>query len=359
MYSVTKHQGFVPSAEYFKKQVFAKDLSTYKVVEPNQFAYATIHLDEGSIGFAPESCLVSPMYTVFDVDYSLVDRDYLFAFLKSERALRTYASLGKGSAERRRSISLESLGRLPIPLPPLPEQRRIASILDRAKVLEEFARDRAKALDELAMSLFVSRFGRAREWSVRWPSARLDEVAETRLGKMLDKGRQADLEQWPYLRNANVQWMRFELDDILTMGFDAKDRTEFVLEPGDVLVCEGGEPGRSAVWRGEISNVYFQKALHRVRLNRDVMLPGFYVWVMRELAFSGHLAESITAATIAHLTGVKLKALSLPVPPMAEQLAFVSEVETVSAMKSKNSDSIRVMGQLATTLSEQAFRGEL
>ena len=61
VYSVTKHSGFVPSLEYFKKQVFSRHVEGYKLVEPGDFAYATIHLDEGSIGIAPERCLISPM----------------------------------------------------------------------------------------------------------------------------------------------------------------------------------------------------------------------------------------------------------------------------------------------------------
>ncbi|NLT31675.1 MAG: restriction endonuclease subunit S, partial [Propionibacterium sp.] len=63
VYSVTKHAGFVPSLEYFSKQVFSRDLAAYRVVEPGDFAYATIHLDEGSIGIAPVRALISPMYT--------------------------------------------------------------------------------------------------------------------------------------------------------------------------------------------------------------------------------------------------------------------------------------------------------
>ncbi len=81
VYSVTKHDGFVPSVEYFKKQVFSRDLSSYRVVEPGQFAYATIHLDEGSIGIAPERCLISPMYTVFTHDAARVHPDYLLGLL--------------------------------------------------------------------------------------------------------------------------------------------------------------------------------------------------------------------------------------------------------------------------------------
>ncbi len=93
VYSVTKHFGFVPSLEYFKKQVFSRDVESYKVVEVGNFAYATIHLDEGSIGIAPQRALISPMYTVFSIDESRVDPRYLIRFLKSPRALAHYPRL--------------------------------------------------------------------------------------------------------------------------------------------------------------------------------------------------------------------------------------------------------------------------
>ena len=135
VYSVTKHAGFVPSREYFKKQVFSRDVSSYKVVEPGDFAYATIHLDEGSIGVAPERGLISPMYTVFRFDSQRVDSGYLLRYLKSPSALARYPQLGRGAIHRRKAISLKALGGLPVPLPSLEEQRRIAAILDHADAL--------------------------------------------------------------------------------------------------------------------------------------------------------------------------------------------------------------------------------
>src|SRR5690625_4428075 len=96
VYSVTKHAGFVRSPEYFKKQVFSRDLERYKLVEPGDFAYATIHLDEGSIGIAPERALISPMYTVFKSDNSRIDAGYLIRYLRSPRALAQYPKLSRG-----------------------------------------------------------------------------------------------------------------------------------------------------------------------------------------------------------------------------------------------------------------------
>ena len=89
--SVTKHHGIVRSDKYFSKRVYGKDTSNYKVVQPGQFAYATIHLNEGSIGRLKELTpgVVSPMYTVFDVGDG-IDPDYLFSVLKSESSLSVY-----------------------------------------------------------------------------------------------------------------------------------------------------------------------------------------------------------------------------------------------------------------------------
>ncbi|WP_199921545.1 restriction endonuclease subunit S [Intrasporangium calvum] len=146
------------SLDYFKKQVFSRELSSYKKVDPGQFAYATIHLDEGSIGIAPEPCLISPMYTVFEADRERVDPSYLLRYLKSPRALAEYPRLGKGSVHRRRSISLQALGHLSIPLPPVEEQRRIAASLDHADALRAKRREALAVLDDLTQSIFIDTF---------------------------------------------------------------------------------------------------------------------------------------------------------------------------------------------------------
>lgn len=104
VYSVTKHSGFV--SNYFKKNVHSKDLSKYKLVEERDFAYATIHLDEGSIGIAPEQASISPMYTTFRVTKSdRVDPSFLLLFLKRDWALAQYKLLGTGALSEERASS--------------------------------------------------------------------------------------------------------------------------------------------------------------------------------------------------------------------------------------------------------------
>ena len=128
--SVTKHYGILRSDRFFSKRVHGKNTSSYKVVHPGQFAYATIHLNEGSIGKLRGSTpgIVSPMYTVFDV-HDGIEPDYLFAVLKSPRSLRVYEKITQGTVNRRGGISFRTLSGLVLHHPPLPEQRKIAAIL--------------------------------------------------------------------------------------------------------------------------------------------------------------------------------------------------------------------------------------
>lgn len=128
--SVTKHQGIVRAEDYFKKAVHGRDTANYKVVRRDQFAYATIHLDEGSIGLLEDepAGIVSPMYTVFEPTLD-IDKYYLLSLLKSSEALHVYRRLAEGTVNRRSSIGFESFGALYLLLPPLTEQRKIAAIL--------------------------------------------------------------------------------------------------------------------------------------------------------------------------------------------------------------------------------------
>lgn len=127
----------------------------------------------------------------------------------------------------------------------------------------------------------------------------------------------------PYLANFNVQWFRFNLENLNKMDFDEKDRAEFELREGDLLVCEGGEIGRCAVWHNELQPCFFQKALHRVRCNHQIILPDYLAWWFRyNCDYGGFSALAGAKATIAHLPGAKLKQLQVAVPPMELQEQF-------------------------------------
>ena len=148
--SCTKYDGLVPSLEYFGKQIYSNDLSTYKVVPKNHFAYATNHIEEGSIGYQANSNngLISPMYTVFETDKEKVDDTYLFAVLKSHHLIYLYQAMMEGSINRRGGLRWDSFSTIKVNLPSLEEQKAISGFLQRSDKEIEIQKQKLATLQE-------------------------------------------------------------------------------------------------------------------------------------------------------------------------------------------------------------------
>ncbi|MEZ9835288.1 restriction endonuclease subunit S [Vibrio breoganii] len=156
-----------------------------------------------------------------------------------------------------------------------------------------------------------------------WEWCRFGNVAISRLGKMLDKSKNVGV-PLPYLRNTNVQWHRFELDDIKLMKIEEAEKEELLVLPGDLLICEGGEPGRCAIWKDKKQEIYFQKALHRARPLGKCLSEYLQICLTID-ANSGHLDKYFTGATIKHFVGAKLNNYVHSLPPLKEQSRIVAK----------------------------------
>jgi type I restriction enzyme S subunit len=147
--SCTKHRGLVLSQEYFGKRVYAEDTSGYRVVQRGEFAYATNHIEEGSIGYQNicNAGLVSPIYTVFKTTEA-VDDSYLFRVLKSPLLIHFYQINTSASVDRRGSLRYDEFSRIHIWLPSKEEQKAIAQVFDTADQQLTLLRTQRSALDQ-------------------------------------------------------------------------------------------------------------------------------------------------------------------------------------------------------------------
>ena len=254
------------------------------------------------------------------------------------------------------TLNKATLSAVSITVPPIDEQRKIAAILDKVSDLIAKRRQQLDKLDEMVKARFVEMFGDVIQNTKLWPQYIFSDITTSRLGKMLDAKQQTGMCQYPYLANLNVQWFRFELDNLNEMDFNEADRIEFELRDGDLLVCEGGEIGRCAVWHNEIQPCYFQKALHRVRCKKEIVLPDYLAWWFKyNCDNKGFAAIEGAKATISHLPGAKLKALLVSVPPIEQQKQFATFVEQTEKSKTTISHSLEKLETLKKALMQEYF----
>ena len=157
-----------------------------------------------------------------------------------------------------------------------------------------------------------------------WCWTRLSNVASIQLGKMLDKQKNQG-DPAPYLGNANVQWGKFDLANVKTMPMGEIDRAKYALSDGDLIVCEGGVPGRCAIWASN-ETMHYQKALHRIRCSKRLLLNTYCELYICFIVQSHVWDSCFTGTTIKHLPAQTLSSWLLPLPPLAEQRRIVERV---------------------------------
>jgi type I restriction enzyme S subunit len=194
---------------------------------------------------------------------------------------------------------------------------------------------------------------RVRPGPSSWPRVPLGELAEHRLGKMLDKAKNTGVPR-RYLRNPNVRWFDVDLSDLQEILVEEKDVHKYELRPGDVLICEGGEAGRAALWKGEEEGVIFQKACHRVRVGPRLDAR-FLIHRLMYDYFSGGLEDYYTGATIKHFTGQDLARYEFPLPPLDQQQRIAAILDKADELRRKRKRALALLDSLTQAIFLEMF----
>lgn len=215
------------------------------------------------------------------------------------------------------------------------ETARIDALIEKKQRQIELLQEKRQAIITHAVTKGLDPNARMKDSGVEW----IGEIPEgwctpplyalysLKLGKMLDSKTITGESLVPYLRNQDVKWGRISTDDLPTMDIDAKDRANLRLHPGDLLVCEGGEIGKAAIWKGEVDECYFQKALHRLRPLKRESKPEYLYYCMFAFAHLGAFNAQAPTNTIAHLTGEKLRRMRFPNPSGSVQRAIAEHLD--------------------------------
>ena len=343
VFSVTKHAGLVRSLEYFDRQVFSRDTSNYKIVQRGDLAYATIHLDEGSLGILrdADTGLISPMYTVFEVNRARAEPEFLFSLMKLPQMVSLYQRIGEGSVHRRKSIGFDSLGRLSFAIPPLVNQRHILAVLDSIDEAIERTDAVIAATERLRDALLHELLTRGvpgwhSEWKEApgigtvpacWEVAHLGDMAEriTKGTTPTTLGREYSQTGVRFLRVGNVtdggtiseEDQRFIDDDTHTM------LSRSVLRENDFVLSIAGTLGRSALITRDILPANVNQALAIIRLAIDAqLLPKFLSLVLRGNSIRLQIEDMRVELAQANISLQQVKALRVALPSDARTTTY-------------------------------------
>jgi len=197
-----------------------------------------------------------------------------------------------------------------------------------------------------------------------WRVVRFDSFFDVQQGRQVSKKNRIGDNQRPFLRTKNVFWNRLDLSDLDEMHFSEADESRLALKPDDLLICEGGDIGRTAIWRGVISRCYYQNHLHRARIRASEAADAQFVlfWLWYAFEFGNLYFGRGNVTTIPNLSQSKLCELPLAIPPLAEQRKIAKVLGLVQQAIEQQERLIALTTELKKALLHKLFteglRGE-
>ncbi|MBZ0115891.1 MAG: hypothetical protein K8H88_02765 [Sandaracinaceae bacterium] len=332
--SVTKDRGVVLQSEKYNKRI-ATDPRKYLVAKPGEFVYDAMSLYYGAIGRVTQAApgLVSPDYVLFEVDDS-VDHDFLQHLFRSDVLHDTYESLAEGGNQhgKRRRIYWSVFESIRVRLPPLDEQRRIATLLAAIDAAVVADTNLERALIDFRRRLMDHLFEGAVSAG---RTAVLADVAVVQTGIAKSKANVGAGKTVPYLSVANVKDGLLDLALVKSIDVDDRAAQRFALRDRDVLFCEGGDAdkvGRGTIWRSEIPGCLHQNHVFAVRTDRSRLLPEFLDYYRATTRGRRYFLDAAKQTTnLASINSSQLRAMPVPVPAVGVQEEVVRAIAALDA----------------------------
>jgi len=299
-----------------------------------------------------------------------LEPEYLYNFTNSSGYWRQIDAVKGGRLKQ--GVNIPLLESLQIPVPPLPEQRAIAGVLRTVQGAKEACERVLAATRQLKQSLLHHLFTygsvpfpQADKVELRptdfgdvpasWPGSALSSCAHVQTG--VAKGRNlhgSEVVELPYLRVANVQDGRLDLTEMKTIQLREREVNRFLLQPGDVVLTEGGDfdkLGRGFIWQGQVTPCVHQNHIFAVRADRKKLLPEFLSYLAQSRCGKAYfLSVAHKTTNLACINTTKLKALPVLLPPLSEQREIARQLSAVDGKLAALASRRAALAALFTSL---------
>nr|MDO8080352.1 restriction endonuclease subunit S [Candidatus Freyarchaeota archaeon] len=296
---------------------------------------------------------------------NIISSKWIHLYLRQKSIRDKATKYFTGSVGQQR-VPKEFLEKLLIPLPPIEEQKRIVArieeLFSRIKEIKGLRKDALKQIKALMPSALNEVFSKADEKGWGW--VKLEDIFEIQQGVSMSPERRKGLSPYPFLRTLNVQWGYIDISTLDYMDFTENEISKLKLNVGDLLVCEGGEVGRTAIWKGEVGTCLYQNHIHRLRKCVDDVVPEFYMyWMQSAIKVFGLYKGQECKTAIPNLSITRLKQFKVPFPSIEEQKRVVTYLDVIyeksQALQKLQEETEKEIEKLKETILHKAFRGEL
>ncbi len=290
-----------------------------------------------------------------------VDAGYLGHVLRSPLVLEDALKKKTGSAIRR--IVLSDLKRVKLPLPPLPEQRRIAAILDQAETLRTQRRAALAQFDSLKQSIFLDMFGDPATNPKSWTVKSIDELCEVKGGKRLPKGAEYSATPTPfrYVRVTDLSNGRVDESKLRYLKPEVqREISRYIVSAGNVIISIAGSIGLVAAVPQSLDGANLtENAAKLIARRAKDYLPDFLAFMLGMKAIQDQIDSHVGQVTIGKLALFRIEKLRIPVPPLPLQQVFATRIRAIEALKATHRAALAELDALFSSLQHRAFKGEL
>lgn len=350
VYSVTNSHGFMPSTEYFSKEVFSKDLSTYKIVKKGMIAYNPSRINVGSVAVqrTAEQVIVSPLYVVFEVNEKELLPEYVSYFLHSDIGLAQIAMNTLGSV--RDSLKFNALQKIEINVYSVEEQRRVVDKLQRLEAISLKKRKVLEKFEDLVKSQFIEMFGDVVRNEKGWHCETIDDVApiEPYKGKI-------------DTRNGKIWLLNLDMVEAQTGEIISKvEVAEEEIGSSTTTFCEDNV--LYSKLRPYLNKVvvpmekgYATSELVPLKPNSKKLHRLYFATALRSDAFVGFIQEQVAGAKMPRVSMGVFRNFRMPCPPITLQNQFAAFVEQTDKSKFRIKQSLEKLEKCYKALLQKYF----